>query len=236
MFVANLLVSSMKVLHIFLVNVGRSYICSSSKPPYSTISFKIPVVEVHCWAMRVLWVHYTRETACEERNTLSRSHALCAINTTFGGSLKSFLRHASIDNGKIHSCLFKNFSVRQDTRHTTATIGSNPCILLEFRLPINFLNSFCDRELCFTNHFFKLSAHRIVAIWTRLAFAYKTFRDLFDCFVRIPTNINRRCLFFLLPLLGVLTISLSFDVPLILFLFILINHLLIFALYLCKSL
>mmetsp|Transcript_33243 Transcript_33243/g.69246 ORF Transcript_33243/g.69246 Transcript_33243/m.69246 type:complete len:200 (+) Transcript_33243:502-1101(+) len=155
MLVANLLVSSMEVLHVIFVNIRGGDIGTTTKPPNTTIGFKVSVVKMHGRSKRVLWVHHTGKTTGKEGNTFSRGHALGAINTTFGGSLESFLGHATVNNRKIDSSLFKDLSPSQDTRHTASAIFASPTILLERSFSVDFFNSFGDADLRFTDHLFK---------------------------------------------------------------------------------
>mmetsp|Transcript_18985 Transcript_18985/g.52947 ORF Transcript_18985/g.52947 Transcript_18985/m.52947 type:complete len:251 (-) Transcript_18985:203-955(-) len=189
--VADLLVSSVEVLHIVLVHVTRGDIGTSAEPPNTSISLEVSVVEVHGRAVRVFGVHHTTQTTGEERNTFAGSHTLGTIDTTFGGSLESLLRHASVDNTEVDSGLFKDISARQDTGHTATSVGTSPGILLEFSISVNFLDGTSDFDLGLAAHFFEFGSHREVSLGT-ISFAYETVGNCIDSSVGIPTNVDRR--------------------------------------------
>mmetsp|Transcript_580 Transcript_580/g.1189 ORF Transcript_580/g.1189 Transcript_580/m.1189 type:complete len:281 (-) Transcript_580:447-1289(-) len=127
--VANFLVCSVEVLHVFFVDITGGDISTTSEPPNSAIGLKVTVVEVHGWAVGVLRMHNTTQSAGEERNTFTGSHALGTVDSAFGSGLKRLLGHASVNNTKIDSSLFKNISSGHDTGHTATSVGTRPSIL-----------------------------------------------------------------------------------------------------------
>mmetsp|Transcript_48878 Transcript_48878/g.140483 ORF Transcript_48878/g.140483 Transcript_48878/m.140483 type:complete len:308 (-) Transcript_48878:347-1270(-) len=153
MLVADFLVSSVEVLHVVLIDVTGSDIGTASEPPNATVGLEVSVVEVHGRAERVLGVHHTAQSTGKERDSFTRSHSLASVNSTFGGGLKGFLRHGSVDNAQVDSCLFENLSSRKNSRHTTTAICSSPAIFFEFAFSVNFLNGFGDGNLSISAHF-----------------------------------------------------------------------------------
>merc|ERR1719229_1986971 len=65
-------VSPVKMFHVAFVEVSGSNISPTSKPPYSNISFEIPVVEMHSRAKGILRMHYRRDPTCKKRYFLTR--------------------------------------------------------------------------------------------------------------------------------------------------------------------
>mmetsp|Transcript_9197 Transcript_9197/g.19303 ORF Transcript_9197/g.19303 Transcript_9197/m.19303 type:complete len:211 (+) Transcript_9197:604-1236(+) len=142
--VADFLVGSVEVLHVVFVDVTGGDIGTSTEPPDTSVGFEVSVVEVHGWAMRVFGVHDTAQSACEERNALTGGHSLGAVDSTFCGSLKGFLRHASVNDTEVDSGLFENLSSGHDTRHTATSVGSGPGILTEFGITVDFFDGLRD--------------------------------------------------------------------------------------------
>mmetsp|Transcript_13773 Transcript_13773/g.19694 ORF Transcript_13773/g.19694 Transcript_13773/m.19694 type:complete len:267 (-) Transcript_13773:561-1361(-) len=97
-FVTYLLVSSVKMFHIFLIDVGWGDVSSTTEPPHATISLKISVVEVHGRSKWILWVHNTGKTTSKEWNAFTWRHASCSVDTSLSCGLKCFLRHCSVHN------------------------------------------------------------------------------------------------------------------------------------------
>mmetsp|Transcript_15488 Transcript_15488/g.18654 ORF Transcript_15488/g.18654 Transcript_15488/m.18654 type:complete len:216 (+) Transcript_15488:974-1621(+) len=166
MFVTDLLVSSVEMFHILFIDIRRCDVGSSTEPPNSTVRFKITVVEVHGRAMRVLGVHDGGKSAGKEGDTFTGCHTLGTVDTTFGSSLKSFLRHGTVDNGQVDTGLLKYLSTGKDTRHTTTTIGTDPSVFLKGSFTINIGNGLGNGDLCFTAHFFESGTHGIVSLRT----------------------------------------------------------------------
>mmetsp|Transcript_2939 Transcript_2939/g.4215 ORF Transcript_2939/g.4215 Transcript_2939/m.4215 type:complete len:312 (-) Transcript_2939:96-1031(-) len=199
--VAYLFVCSVELLHVILINETGSDISSSTEPPNATICLKVPVVEMHGRAVGVARVHHTGKTTGKERNTLTWSHSLCAVNTTFSGSLKCLLRHTSVHNRKVDSSFLEDLSTGQHTRHTSSTVGTNPGVFLECSLAINVTDCLCDFYLSFAAHFLELGTHGIVAIRT-ISFTDERVRNFFHWAVAIPANVHRRSIITCLLSLG----------------------------------
>mmetsp|Transcript_11917 Transcript_11917/g.20237 ORF Transcript_11917/g.20237 Transcript_11917/m.20237 type:complete len:256 (+) Transcript_11917:1811-2578(+) len=113
--ITDLLVCSMEMPHIIFIEVCRSNIGSTSKPPNTSISLKVTVVEMHGRTMRIAWVHHTGKPTSKEGNTFPRCHTLGPIHTTFGSRLQCLLGHGSIHHGKIDTCLFKHGTIFEYT-------------------------------------------------------------------------------------------------------------------------
>mmetsp|Transcript_7746 Transcript_7746/g.11352 ORF Transcript_7746/g.11352 Transcript_7746/m.11352 type:complete len:220 (+) Transcript_7746:425-1084(+) len=163
-FVADLLVGSMEMLHVLLIDVGGSDISSSPEPPYSAISLEVTVIEMHGGSERVLRVHNTAQSTSEEGNALAGCHSLGTINSTFGGGLECLWGHRSVNNTKINSSLFENFSSREDAGHSSTSSGTNPSIFLECSLPVDLLDGLGDGNLGLTAHLLELRTHGKVTI------------------------------------------------------------------------
>mmetsp|Transcript_17172 Transcript_17172/g.31040 ORF Transcript_17172/g.31040 Transcript_17172/m.31040 type:complete len:408 (-) Transcript_17172:78-1301(-) len=191
-FVAYFFVRAMEMLHIILVNITRSNISASPEPPDTAVGFKITVVEMHGGGHGVSWMHDTAEPTCKERNTLTRCHALGAVDSSFSSSRQGLLGHGTVDNTQVDSSLLKDLSALQDSRHTTTTVGANPAILLERSFAINIRDSLCNFNLSVTAHLLKFSTHRIVAIGP-ITLTNQTGRRIRHGFVGVPSKLDRGC-------------------------------------------
>mmetsp|Transcript_11489 Transcript_11489/g.23545 ORF Transcript_11489/g.23545 Transcript_11489/m.23545 type:complete len:334 (+) Transcript_11489:778-1779(+) len=165
MLITNLLERSMEVLHIILIDVAGSNILTTTEPPNATIRFKVAVVKMHGWAMRIARVHNAGQSSGEEWDLAIRSR-LGAVAAALGRSRQSFRCHGSVNDGQGDASLLPHLAVDKDSRTTTAAIGTDPCILLEFCAAINVLNGLRDANLCLTEHLFHLATHGVVAIRT----------------------------------------------------------------------
>mmetsp|Transcript_18239 Transcript_18239/g.52686 ORF Transcript_18239/g.52686 Transcript_18239/m.52686 type:complete len:201 (+) Transcript_18239:529-1131(+) len=164
--IAHLFQSSMEVLHVICINVGWCNISASPKPPDTIICLEVPIVEVHCGAKWISRMHDATEPTRKKGNLFFRFHALHLFSCAFGGNLQCLLRHGPIDDRQIHTSLFPNFSIGENSRTSTTSIFARPAVLVKFCATIDCGNFFRDFNLRFSKHLLHLAAHREIAIGT----------------------------------------------------------------------
>mmetsp|Transcript_13456 Transcript_13456/g.22122 ORF Transcript_13456/g.22122 Transcript_13456/m.22122 type:complete len:239 (-) Transcript_13456:705-1421(-) len=96
--ITDLLVCSMEMLHIIFIEVCRSDIGTTPKPPNTSIRLKVPVVEMHGRTKWITWVHHTGKSTSKEGDTFSWCHTLGPIHPALRSGLQRLLGHGSINN------------------------------------------------------------------------------------------------------------------------------------------
>jgi hypothetical protein len=92
-------------------------------------------------------MHDAGKTASKEWNPFSGLHSLCAINTTLGSSLESFLRHGTVYDRKVDAGLLPDSAAGEDTRNTSTTVRSYPSIRSKLSFAIKIFNGLADFTL-----------------------------------------------------------------------------------------
>ena len=162
--IAYLLVGSVEMFHIVQVEVGGGDVGSAAEPPDSSVGFKVSIVEMHGGTVGVAGMHDAGETAGEEGDTFARSHALGAIDSSFGGRLQCLLGHGSVNNREVDTGLFPDFSIFENAGHASSAVGAGPAIFLEGGSAVDAFDIGGDGFLCFAEHLFEACSHGVVSV------------------------------------------------------------------------